>query len=138
MTEVSASRLTAAEHGAPLFIAVGSESRRIAVRRREGAGPAVIWLGGFRSDMLATKAGALDAWAAEQGRAFLRFDYSGHGASEGAVVEGTIGRWLEDALAVLRQATAGPLILVGSSMGLDRPARGPRARGCARARRTAA
>ena len=119
MTEVSASRLTAAEHGAPLFIAVSSESRRIAVRRREGAGPAVIWLGGFRSDMLATKAGALDAWAAEQGRAFLRFDYSGHGESDGRFEDGTITRWLEDSLAAIaaRPATAaeaGP-ILVGSS-----------------------
>ena len=119
MSEDNASRLTAAEHGAPSFIVVGPEQRRIALRHRAGAGPAVIWLGGFRSDMLATKACALDAWAAEQGRAFLRFDYSGHGESDGRFEDGTITRWLEDSLAAiasLPKNDTGP-ILVGSSMG---------------------
>ena len=86
----------------------GSPSRRLAVSRRpprpEGAGaPTVVWLGGFMSTMQSGKALAIDAWAAETGRGFTRFDYSGHGTSEGAFVEGTIGRWLEDALAVLRR-----------------------------------
>ncbi len=69
------------------------------------------------SDMQSSKATFLDQWAARQGRSFLRFDYSGHGLSEGRFDAGTIGRWLEDALAVIRAASAGPQILVGSSMG---------------------
>ncbi len=118
MIESEASRLTAAEC-APTSIAVGADGRRIALRRRAGAGPALVWLGGFRSDMRATKASALDAWAAERGRACLRFDYSGHGESEGRFEDGTISRWLEDSLAAIATQTAsgrGP-ILVGSSMG---------------------
>ena len=79
--------------------------------------PGVVWLGGFMSDMRSGKAQAIDAWAAEHGRGFVRFDYSGHGDSSGAFADGTIGAWLEDALAVLREATSGPQILVGSSMG---------------------
>src|SRR3954447_4662297 len=103
----------------PQFLDVGSgdESRRIAVLTREGVGPAVVWLGGFRSDMRATKAEALDEWAAECGRAFVRFDYSGHGESSGRFEEGTISRWLEDALAVLDRFVLGRPVLVGSSMG---------------------
>ena len=102
-----------------MFLAVGGEGRRIALRRREGEGPAVVWLGGFRSDMLATKASALDAWAAERGRAFLRFDYSGHGESDGRFEDGTISRWLEDSLAAIatRPARSTGPVLVGSSMG---------------------
>ena len=91
--------------------------RRIAFRRRLGRGPGVVWLGGFRSDMLATKATALDDWAAGEGRAFLRFDYSGHGESEGRFEDGTISQWLGDSLAIIAAATEGPQILVGSSMG---------------------
>ncbi len=105
--------------GDPQFLDVGSalDSRRIAYRRREGRGPTVVWLGGFRSDMLATKAAALDAWAERNGRAFLRFDYSGHGESGGRFEDGTISRWTEDALAVLDARVADAPILVGSSMG---------------------
>ena len=95
----------------------GSAERRIAYRRRDGRGPAVVWLGGFRSDMLATKATALDRWAGDNGRAFLRFDYSGHGESDGRFEDGTISRWLDDSLAVIGEKTEGPQILVGSSMG---------------------
>lgn len=91
--------------------------RRIACRRRAGTAPGVVFLGGFRSDMTATKAAHLDAWAATAGRAFVRFDYSGHGASPGAVEDGCIGDWAEDAAAVLDALTAGPQVLVGSSMG---------------------
>ncbi|MGL4496895.1 MAG: alpha/beta hydrolase [Beijerinckiaceae bacterium] len=91
--------------------------RTIAYLRRNGLGPPVVWLGGFRSDMRATKAGALDDWAERSGRAFLRFDYSGHGESSGPFGDGTISSWLEDALeAITRHAGARPL-LVGSSMG---------------------
>lgn len=92
----------------------------IAYRRRDGARsgePGVFWLGGFRSDMLGTKAECLDRWAAENGRTYLRFDYSGHGESAGAFEDGSIGDWFEDALAVFDALTEGPQILVGSSMG---------------------
>ncbi|MBB4658596.1 alpha/beta hydrolase [Parvularcula dongshanensis] len=89
---------------------------RIATLRREGSGPTVVWLGGYASDMRGTKAETLDAWAARSGRAFFRFDYTGHGESEGAFEDGTIGRWLADARATLAQVD-GTLVLVGSSMG---------------------
>ncbi len=100
-----------------LDVVDGETLRRIAYRRRPGRGPGMVWLGGFRSDMEATKATALDGWAAEQGRACLRFDYSGHGASEGDFADGTISRWLADGLAVIAALTEGPQVLVGSSMG---------------------
>jgi pimeloyl-ACP methyl ester carboxylesterase len=87
------------------------------VRLREGAAPGVFWLGGFKSDMQGTKAVALDAWAAQAGRACLRFDYSGHGESGGAFTDGTIGRWLEESAAVFERFARGPQVLVGSSMG---------------------
>ncbi|MBE3638687.1 alpha/beta fold hydrolase [Mangrovicoccus algicola] len=93
------------------------QGRRLAYHRREGQGPGVVFLGGFMSDMAGTKATYLQAWAEARDRAFLRFDYSGHGRSEGAFTEGTIGRWAEDAAAVINAVTAGPQILVGSSMG---------------------
>jgi pimeloyl-ACP methyl ester carboxylesterase len=91
--------------------------RRIAVRARPGAGPGLFWLSGFNSDMRGTKAQALDAWAAEHGRACVRFDYSGHGESDGAFTDGTIGRWLQESLAVFERFCAGPQVVVGSSMG---------------------
>jgi len=81
------------------------------------ARPGLVWLGGFKSDLASSKAVALDAWAEAQGRAMLRFDYSGHGASEGRFEDGTIGLWLADALGAIRAASRGPQILVGSSMG---------------------
>lgn len=89
---------------------------RIAFRRSAGRGPAIIWCGGFRSDMAGEKATALHAWAQSEGRAFFRFDYSGHGESDGAFVDGTISRWFEDALAIIDEA-GGDVVLVGSSMG---------------------
>jgi pimeloyl-ACP methyl ester carboxylesterase len=103
-----------------LDIGSGSSTRRIAFRRRAPAGSTLaglVWLGGFKSDMDSTKASALDAHCAQQGRAYLRFDYSGHGLSGGDFEEGTISRWLEESLAVFRSQTEGPQILVGSSMG---------------------
>jgi pimeloyl-ACP methyl ester carboxylesterase len=90
---------------------------RLAYRRLEGRGPTVVWLGGFRSDMIGTKAEALADWAERSGRAYVRFDYFGHGESEGRFEDGTIGRWRDDALAVVDALTEGPLVLVGSSMG---------------------
>jgi pimeloyl-ACP methyl ester carboxylesterase len=94
------------------------DGETLAWRRVDGAGPTVIWLGGFRSDMTGTKAEALAEWAAANGRAFVRFDYLGHGASSGDFrAKGTITRWREDALAVIDELTQGPLVLVGSSMG---------------------
>src|SRR4051794_11321024 len=103
----------------PTFIEVGdaSAARKIAVRARKGSAPGMFWLGGFNSDMLGTKAVALDAWAAEHGRACVRFDYSGHGESGGAFIEGTIGRWLEESIAVFERFCVGPQIVIGSSMG---------------------
>ncbi len=103
----------------PSFIevGVGDAARRIAVRARPGAAPGLLWLGGFNSDMKGIKALALDAWATEHGRACVRFDYSGHGESGGKFVDGTIGRWLEDSLAVFEQFCIGPQVVIGSSMG---------------------
>jgi pimeloyl-ACP methyl ester carboxylesterase len=93
------------------------EGRRIGYDRTAGRGPGVVFLGGFRSDKEGTKALALEAWARAAGRAFLRFDYSGHGASSGDFVEGCIGDWFEDARAAILSLTEGPQVLVGSSMG---------------------
>jgi pimeloyl-ACP methyl ester carboxylesterase len=103
----------------PTFIDVGRDSgaRKIAVRARTGASPGLFWLSGFNSDMQGTKALALDAWAAEQGRACVRFDYSGHGISGGAFIDGTIGRWLEESTAVFDRFCDGPQVVIGSSMG---------------------
>jgi pimeloyl-ACP methyl ester carboxylesterase len=103
----------------PVFIdvGIGDAARRIAVRMRPGAAPGLFWLGGFNSHMTGTKALALDAWAADHGRASVRFDYSGHGESGGRFIDGTIGRWLEESLAVFDQFCAGPQVVIGSSMG---------------------
>ena len=90
---------------------------RIAVRARDGSAPGLFWLGGFKSDMRGTKAAALDAFAAANGRACVRFDYSGHGESDGAFADGTIGQWLAQSLAVFDGFCRGPQIVVGSSMG---------------------
>jgi pimeloyl-ACP methyl ester carboxylesterase len=95
---------------------------RIAYHRLRGQGdgarlPGVIFLGGFHSDMGGTKALWLEGWARARGRAFVRFDYRGHGESSGAFDEGSIGDWAEDAAEVLARLTEGPQVLVGSSMG---------------------
>ena len=103
----------------PAFIEVGQDksARRIAVRARAGGSPGLFWLGGFHSDMQGTKALALDEWAATHGRACVRFDYSGHGESGGAFIDGTIGRWLEESIAVFDRFCRGPQVVIGSSMG---------------------
>ena len=89
----------------------------IAYHRRRGKTPGVVFLGGFNSDMTGTKARTLDAFCAENGHAFLRFDYFAHGASSGDFAEATIGRFLADTLAVIDKLTEGKLVLVGSSIG---------------------
>ncbi len=93
------------------------DGNSVAYAKTSGAAPAVVFLGGFRSDMTGTKAMALEEWAQRTGRAFLRFDYLGHGQSSGRFEDGTIGRWLDDSLTAIDTLTAGPLVLVGSSMG---------------------
>src|SRR5262245_33894195 len=94
-----------------------TDGESIAYLSRCGTTPGVLWLGGFRSDMTGTKAQALDAWAEATGRAYVRFDYLGHGQSSGDFRRGTISRWRDDSLAVLDTFCEGPQILVGSSMG---------------------
>ena len=93
------------------------DGETLAFQAHDGKGPTVVWFGGFKSDMTGTKATALDDWAKARGQAFVRFDYFGHGASSGDFTDGTIGRWLEDGLHVLRDLAQGPVVLVGSSMG---------------------
>src|ERR1700704_195360 len=100
-----------------LNVGTGIAARRIAVRAREGAAPGLFWLGGFKSDMKGTKAQALDLWARDHGRAMTRFDYSGHGESEGDFIDGTVGRWLEESVAVFDACCRGPQVVIGSSMG---------------------
>jgi len=90
---------------------------RLAYTHRQGSSPTLVFLPGYASDMSGTKAVALDAWAAEQGRSMLRFDYSGCGESEGAFEDGTLATWRDDALTLIDAVTSGPLLLVGSSMG---------------------
>ena len=93
------------------------EGREIAYVKIPGKLPGVVFLGGFMSDMSATKATYIQGICEQLGQAFIRFDYTGHGISSGRFEEGTIGQWRNDAVAVLDNLTAGPQILVGSSMG---------------------
>ena len=100
----------------PDFIDV--DGAEIAVRNRAGqVAPGIVWLGGYRSDMLGTKAVVLDEWAEKTGHSALRLDYSGHGESGGDFNQGTISRWLNESLTILDKYAEGPQILVGSSMG---------------------
>jgi len=94
----------------------GAAARRLALLVRSGGAPGLFWLGGFRSEMTGGKATALDRYGAANDMAVTRFDYSGHGQSGGDFLDGTISRWLEEALAVFA-STQGPQIVVGSSMG---------------------
>ncbi|ODP37672.1 alpha/beta fold hydrolase [Sphingomonas turrisvirgatae] len=91
--------------------------RRLAFQHTPGAGPTIVFLPGYASDMSGSKAVAIDAWARAHGRACLRFDYAGCGDSEGAFEDGTLESWRDDALAVIDHAAPGPVVLVGSSMG---------------------
>ena len=93
------------------------QGRRLAYHRTGGKGPWVVFCGGLKSDMEGTKAIHLEDWARREGRAFLRFDYSGHGESDGAFEDGCIGDWHEDTVAAVDALTEGPVVVVGSSMG---------------------
>lgn len=93
------------------------ETHRLAYDQSPGQGPGIVFLSGFNSSKEGTKARYLENWAQEKGRAFLRFDYSGHGASSGRFEDGTITTWTRDAAAIIDGVTEGPQILVGSSMG---------------------
>lgn len=93
------------------------DGKNLAYHKTEGKSPGVIFLGGFRSDMTGTKATYLEKVCQSLNRAFLRFDYSGHGQSDGKFEESGIGQWKQDALDVIDHLTQGPQILVGSSMG---------------------
>ncbi|WP_149535576.1 alpha/beta hydrolase [Siccirubricoccus phaeus] len=106
-----------AERGREESGVVRREGVDLAWRRLPGQAPGVVFLPGFNSDMQGSKATELADWCAARGRAFLRFDYSGHGASGGRFEDGTIGTWLADAAAVIAAQSEGPQILVGSSMG---------------------
>ena len=94
-----------------------ANDRPLAYRHRTGTGPTIIFLPGYMSDMEGTKALALDAWAQEEGRAFLRFDYGGCGASGGEFETQSLADWRDDVLAMIDQVAEGPVVLVGSSMG---------------------
>lgn len=100
-----------------MYATLDIQGTKLAYQHRPGRGPTIVFLPGYMSDMGGTKAVALDAWAAANDRAFLRFDYSGCGASGGAFVAGTIARWTGDALAMIDAVAAAPVVLVGSSMG---------------------
>ncbi|MCB1700761.1 MAG: alpha/beta hydrolase [Pseudomonadales bacterium] len=102
------------DKAASLALADGSV---LAYRHVPGSVPGILFCAGFNSNMQGIKALALEQWCREQGRQFTRFDYFGHGDSSGALEEGSIGRWRDDALAVLDQVTSGPQLVVGSSMG---------------------
>ena len=110
---------------------VTSTGERLAYYYTPGHAPGVIFCGGFRSDMSGSKATTLESYCRGRGQAFLRFDYHAHGESPGDFLEGSIGRWTENALSLLDHVAQGPQVLVGSSMGgwialnlaLARPAR---------------
>jgi pimeloyl-ACP methyl ester carboxylesterase len=119
------------ENPGPPSILARDDGATIAYRRRAGTAPGLVFLGGYMSDMNGAKASYLDCYAAVRGRAYLRFDAFGHGASSGDWNVATVGRWRADAVAVIDALTEGPQIVVGSSLGgwimvlaaLDRPAR---------------
>lgn len=104
------------QSNAPDFLA-RPDGLRLAYRLRKGRGPTIVFLPGYMSDMEGGKAVALDAWAEAEGRAFLRLDYAGCGASEGRFEDGTLVSWRDDVLWLVDRLTDGPLVLVGSSMG---------------------
>ncbi|MDB5699019.1 MAG: alpha/beta hydrolase [Alphaproteobacteria bacterium] len=94
-----------------------ASDRPLAYRHRAGRGPTIVFLPGYMSDMEGTKALALDGWAEQHGRAMLRFDYGGVGASAGEFEAQALADWRDDALAMVDQVAEGPVVLVGSSMG---------------------
>jgi pimeloyl-ACP methyl ester carboxylesterase len=113
LTGVSLQTLTVGKGGAARQIAF---LRRVA-NKRGASRPGLIWLSGFKSDMISTKASALDDYCAKEGRALLRFDYSGHGQSSGRFEDAILSEWLEESVALIRAKSEGPQLLIGSSMG---------------------
>ncbi|MBI3444174.1 MAG: alpha/beta hydrolase [Magnetospirillum sp.] len=113
MTEITSDGLSSVGGG----ILSRPDGATIAYRKLEGKTPTLVFLHGYHSDMEGTKALALESMCRQDGRAFLRFDYFGHGQSSGDVLHGTIGRWAADAVAVIDELTQGPIVLVGSSLG---------------------
>jgi pimeloyl-ACP methyl ester carboxylesterase len=110
--------MTSSEQGGPAAcIVTRGDGSTIAYHKTPGVSPGVVFLTGFRSDMTGGKALALEAACRARGRAFLRFDYTGHGQSSGAFTDGTIGKWTDDAVFAIETLTEGPQVLVGSSMG---------------------
>ncbi|MGE0257164.1 MAG: alpha/beta hydrolase [Alphaproteobacteria bacterium] len=105
----------ASPNGSPASLA-RPDGATIAYHRLAGTLPGIVFLGGFRSDMTGTKALYLEEYCRGRGHAYVRFDYFGHGASSGDFSVGTIGRWRDDAVAVIDSLTEGRQILVGSSM----------------------
>ncbi len=99
----------------PAFLDRGTH--QLAYEKLAGNDPTLVWLGGFRSDMTGSKAIRVEDFARRRGQACLRFDYSGHGQSTGAFTEGTIGRWRDDARAIIADQAPGQVVLIGSSMG---------------------
>lgn len=98
------------------YLTIDSEIE-LAYARLTGKGPGIVFCGGFMSDMQGSKAKAIEDFCREYGRAFVRFDYRGHGLSKGNLLKATISDWLTDALAILEHLTQGPQIIIGSSMG---------------------
>ena len=113
------------ESCAPFFLSssafAGVDNNQIAYKMNDGRSaknsPGLIWCGGLKSDMDGSKATHLHEWASDEGHAYVRFDYFGHGASTGRFRDGTISRWAEDTVKVIDELTEGPQILIGSSMG---------------------
>ncbi|MEM8973567.1 MAG: alpha/beta hydrolase [Pseudomonadota bacterium] len=103
----------------PQFLQVGhgSAARNIAYLSQAGREPGILWLQGFKSEMTSVKPTALAEWTQSTGRAYVRFDYSGHGQSEGRFETGNLTLWLEEAAKVFKELTTGEQVLVGSSMG---------------------
>lgn len=101
---------------APDFLEI-SDGTKLAYRKVEGFSPTVIWCGGLKSDMMGSKAVYLDSCAKEQGFRYIRFDYFGHGESDGNFTEGTLSRWSADIISVIDKLCDDEVILVGSSMG---------------------
>lgn len=101
---------------APAYLA-SPDGLRLAYRRSEGTAPTLLFLPGYMSDMEGGKAVALHRWADAQGRAMVRLDYAGCGASEGRFVDGTLAGWRDDVLLLIDRVIAGPVLIVGSSMG---------------------
>ena len=114
---IARGRLKKVEHMQIETSYIINQSGKIAYNRVSGKNPGVVFLCGHGSDQEGSKALFIESWAKNHGQAFLRFDYSGHGKSDGLLLETNISDWTQDAITVLDNLTEGPQILVGSSLG---------------------